>query len=633
LALLPFSDRTHNPLLDFAAAGLPHLLGMELRRAPGVAVIGYYRVLEHVAGPAAPLAEWVTAAAALGAEVLVRGELEEVAGGGGAVVVHVRVERAGDGTVLAQLDRTAPVESVPDTVRALAAAVASAATGRAVSLPGGAGGAPRAFEVERELQLGIALLEADQLVDAEAHLREAIRRDPASAEAHFRLAVTTWWESKPPPETLDEIELALAGALDAPQRGFMEGLRLLVRNEHPGATAHFRKLAEEYPDDRDILYGLFEALFHGGNPAEAMVVYRRVCELSPRFRLGLYHPLSYYTAHGDTAGMEWALARADAAGEPQWLWRARMRIARRDFAGALEELRALLVDARAARPGDPSLRSDLLAGDLVAVTAVSGKLDEARALAKKAAGGKVGPTPVAWAALESARGAAAAAERWRALEVASIPRIPTERGRAEAWVELVLVDLPAGAPPARLEEVRAALAAALTPEMARRLNYALALALLAGAQGDAAGLAAARASPYPEVLAVAEAYGAARAGDASAAAAAWRRAAAFSGDGKFLLVEELELARALRAAGDYEGVLSACGEVVEPRLFEGTWGAAVGPCLLWEGDAARALGRPAEARAAYERLATLRSAAGAGDALRAGARAGLAVLSGGGGAP
>src|SRR5262249_2048232 len=89
IALLPFSDATKNPPLDFPPAGLPTLLGLELHNQPGVTVLGYYRLLGKVSGPEAPLDAWRAAARADGADVIVRGELT---GTGDLVRVTIRVQ-------------------------------------------------------------------------------------------------------------------------------------------------------------------------------------------------------------------------------------------------------------------------------------------------------------------------------------------------------------------------------------------------------------------------------------------------------------------------------------------------------------------------------------------------------------
>ena len=122
VALLPFVDATHAQQLDFASAGLPNLLGLELHGMPDVKVIGYYQLLSNVRAAESPPAEWVAAAKKLGADVLVHGQLTPDPSG---VRVTIRVEEA-DGQVLATVERAARVEQVPEIVRGSAPEVARA---------------------------------------------------------------------------------------------------------------------------------------------------------------------------------------------------------------------------------------------------------------------------------------------------------------------------------------------------------------------------------------------------------------------------------------------------------------------------------------------------------------------------
>src|SRR5205807_9339658 len=122
--LLPFTDSTHVSQLDFAAAGLPNLLGLELHGVPDVKVIGYYQLLSNVRGADAPQDEWIAAAKKLGADVLVRGELAPDPAG---VRVVIRIAEVG-GTELQSLQRAGRIDQVPEIVRGSAPEAANVFT-------------------------------------------------------------------------------------------------------------------------------------------------------------------------------------------------------------------------------------------------------------------------------------------------------------------------------------------------------------------------------------------------------------------------------------------------------------------------------------------------------------------------
>jgi len=572
VALLPFADHTGDPRLDFAAAGLPHLFEMELRRlAPALPVLGYYRLLERVSSAGAPPAEWLAAARALGAGVTVGGELRNGPRG-----VHVSVTLSG--SLDATLVRDTPAEGVPEAVRALAAEAAAQLVGRAVTR---AGALPRPLDIERRLHLGIAALERHELETAEVELEAVVAEDPALAEAHYWLAMERWWRGAAREEVLAEVAAALGGDLSEPQRGFLEGLRLFVDWRTGEAIAHFRALAARFPRDRDVLYGLMEALYHGGRPAEAISVYRSMVELSPRFKLGLVHVLTYYTARTDEEGMAWALARADVVGEPpREIWAARMNVSRGDLAGAIDLLRR--VSTGSASPEIARLAEI----ELARVLAIDGQLDLSLALVRRL----YESTPMAaildMRALHTLRGDTREAARWRDLARRDAAGHPPGFPRANAWIEVFLLD-PPDAPPAALAEIDRALED-VPPEVTRMEIWLVARAFLAGARGDVPRLELIRATDQPEASAVASALLAERAGDLAAAARGWESAIAAVGNGRFLQHEYHALARVRRAAGDRAGVVAACREVLRPRLFDWGWASRVASCRAWTAEAAAA---------------------------------------------
>ena len=622
VALLPFTDRTKNPLLDFASAGLPNLLGIELHGIPDLHVIGYYQLL-GVAGADAPPEAWLAAARGLGADVVVRGEITNA---GKLVHLAIRVDaiassaddRTIDGSPLDEVDRDVTVDSVPDAVRAAEPAIAKAALGRAIAF----GDAPaQSFDAERELQLGIAAVDREHLPDAIEHLQAAIREAPDLALAHYYLAVALSWNVPPAEPALAEIDKALAtGKLDDAQRGVLAGLRHLAVLDYPGCIAEMTPLAAKFPGERDIHYVRFECLFHGGHPDQAMAVYHHIHDLAPKFRLALIHVLTYSITHVDEAGMKWALELDDPGGETyNPIWEPQILLAHRDFAGAIA-----LLSRRQEKKQE--VQRDVQ-GQLVVAYALSNQLELASTLAHELVEIDVNGSAPMMLGLAAARGDAAGVASWLDVAERALALQPPGATHALSLALLIGAHAPI-ATPAELRALDDAMRGATVPTYERALNPQIAAVLAAAGLGDAKRLDELAASPYPEVSEIARAAIARRRGDRAAAAAAMRRSIDATGDGRFLVDQWWLLAGDLRKLEDHAGTIAACDEVIRPRLFlTWAWGSAVGDCLVWTGEAAEALGTRDVARAAWNRLLATRTTAPASDPLVAAARAGLARIS------
>ncbi|MGE5186764.1 MAG: protein kinase domain-containing protein [Acidobacteriota bacterium] len=607
IALLPFDDRVGDPRLDFAASGLPHLLGEQLAHVDRLDVLGYYRVRAHVTGAAAPLAAWRDAARTMGADVDVRGELTPGASG---VRVSVIVEHS-DGRLLDRIDREVPVDRIPATVEGLTSAIASTALGAPLSL---APNAARGFEIERELELGIGALERMDLATAREHLDAAVTRDDTLAEAHYYLAILDWWQQPPPEHPERHIERALAGQMPPAQHDFLVGLGMLEDLQYPHVVEYFRDLARRWPDDRDIQYGLFEALFHGGAPAEAMQVYRRLRELAPQFYVGIDHVLLYYTTRGDTNGMTWLRAHWDPAARDRSFFEARVLVAEQQYADAVRALERAVEEDRGA--GFAIRRM------LVESYAATGQL----ALALETNDGLAATDPeyraLAAYALHIARGEPMRSDDMRGLRDQARHAIELGIPDVKVWaarLDLVALDLPGGNADDLREDAQG------RPLQGRIVGHDVGATMLAGALDDSRTLAAASRSAFPQVAATAEAIAAEQRGDPRAAITAWRRALDLNSDGRLQLLAWYALAADLRATGDRAGVIAACDEVILPRVFTWAWASTVATCLDWSAEAASALGRADDANRRWRSLLAIRTHAPADDELVHAARAALAA--------
>jgi TolB-like protein len=595
VAMLPFAIHVADPRLDFASSGLSHLLGEQLGHVGRLRVLGHFRVRGRLVGPESPAA-WLGAARALGAELVVRGEIDPLADRARITLV---IERT-DGSSLDRFEREAAIDQIPAVVQALAPAVASALSGARQEIPT----APnRAFDVERELQLGVAAFERQDFGAARQRLEAALARDDSLAEAHYYLALLDWWQSI---VSTTHLERALAGSLASADKDFLVGLRMLVDMDYPRVVTYFRELARRVPDHRDIQYGLFEALFHGGYPTEAIDAYRRLRELAPGLYVGAEHAMVYYATRGDAAGLDWVREHWELPADERATWAARIEMAKQAYPDAVRTLERAAED-------EPQPR-DAIERELVAAYAVSGQLELARAANARIADTRgyraLADYGLAIAAGEDARGARMHARQAVSYGIAGYKPW-------EGWLDLVALDLADGTATVLREDLGGQTA------KGKRLTTDIGVLILDAALHDTTAVAAATTSHFPQEAAVARALAAEAAPDLPAAATAWRAAAELDGDGRIRLLAWYALARDLRGQ-DPAAVVAACDQVITPRVFTWAWAGEVGPCLRWSAEAATALGHRDDARQRWRKLIALRSSAPADDELVRAARAALA---------
>jgi tetratricopeptide (TPR) repeat protein len=597
IALLPFADHVGDPRLDFASSGLPHILGDQLGHTPRLHPIGYYRVSAQLADPAAPLEAWMQAARKLGADIVVRGEIDPA---GSKVRVSIIVQRI-DGKVLERIVREEAVDRVPDAVQNAAAAVASVALGAPSELKPSSS---RGFDTERELQLGVAAFEAQDFDTARTHLGAAVARDSSLGEAYYLLAMMDWWGTASP---IEHIEHALAAPLPAIDHEFVVGLRMLVEHEYPRVVTFFRDLSARAPDHRDVQYGYFEALFHGGAPSESMQVYRHLRELAPRFYVGAEHAMVYYLTRGDSDGIAWTLAHWEPRPDERTMWNARALVSERKYADAV----ALL--ERAAEESGAGYWVDRV---LVEVYAARGQI----ALARKATT-RLADIDPNYRSLANYALAVASGERdTTSARTAASLAIPLAVPGIKDYLikqDLIALDLAGG----KLDVIRQDLPSPLTGTNA---NLDANAVLVAAALDNSDLINTARTSHFAHVAAFADAVSAESRKDYRAAAEAWRRSLDLNGEGRLQIYAWHALARDLVELGDREGVIKACDEVINPRYFTWAWGGTVGSCLRWSAEASASLGHPDDAQKQWKLLLALRSAAPPGDELVEAARKALA---------
>jgi len=580
IAVLPFDNRSGDPALGFAQVGLTSVISDELGRTTVLA-----RIPSDQLDPAKlgndPKA-WLAAAEALRATNIVRGSVRDLPGGG----VQLRIEVIHDHQPpIAVLDRQTSPAEVANVLRA--------------AVPSFAGSLVDARDIPAYLERGHLALIDDRVSDAYRHYTTVLLHDPNHLDALYQRAITTWWTSPTPDPTIVALDAALAKPLSPAQREILVAYRLLVDVQFPDAIAAFTSLAARRGDDFHVVYGLFEAQFHGGQPAEAMVTFNRLRVLEPRIQIGMLHILGYLVAHPDTPGLRWARALLGSNDRSRFLL-ARELVAERDYRAASD----LLANVDAGITRNPSIEFaivrihlDLATDRFDDVAADLARLDKDHVIRL------THELALAYARNDAVALAAGLAEnRLAVLDTAG----PSELSELVPLV--IAFDHPG---------LRTHVLAALDrqPGWARRgLSYQLARTLLAGVPPITP-------SPFPEVAATARALAAERAGQWPAAAAAWRDAASRSLEGRSMSVALVGVAHALHEAGDLRGAELTCRDVLEPRYLQPHWGVAVGACLVWSIEGALDRDDRRTAQGLADRLGKLRGPGGTDDPLVRRARA------------
>ncbi|HEY5934668.1 MAG TPA: serine/threonine-protein kinase [Kofleriaceae bacterium] len=476
--------------------------------------------------------------------------------------------------------------------------------------------APPASPFER----GLAALERQDFVTAESQLRgvadaKSSTRDEA-AKAHYYLAILYWWTSRATPDVLAEIDTAIAGGLDARLADVATGVRQLVSLEYPAVIGTFERLQERYPGDRDVLYGAYEAQFHGGYPAKAHAAYRQLRAIAPSFGLGRHHMLGYFASRTDFAPVREFLT--GVSGIERARWDARIHAALQRYPEARERLAS-------ARTTANERDAAALDWELAAVHAVADDIEAAHtlAVALSAKNMQAGTVPLLGIAL--ARGTVTKTDAidflWRlATNAANVPPSILTTTR-EGWLEL--------APFIAIDEnptrARAAMEALPHDVDTKMIETALARVLLAGVLRDREAVTRFRASHFPVVAEAAEALLDELAGDRDGAIEHWGRALAKDGFVRFRIALGLRVARLHHAAKRSSAVIASCEFVIRPPVFHWSWGAAIGECLELTAIHRRATGDLARSQAASARIVKLRAAAPASDPLASRARANVSA--------
>jgi tetratricopeptide (TPR) repeat protein len=137
---------------------------------------------------------------------------------------------------------------------------------------------------------GVDLLNRAERVEAAKALAEAVQADSTFALAWYYLGVATWWSEdfQTAQRVIDKA--VRSGRLTGREREGLDALRDLIQANYASAAKRYRALLERYPDDKEFLYGLGEALFHQGDDyAGARSAFDRTVALDPTFAVAFQH--------------------------------------------------------------------------------------------------------------------------------------------------------------------------------------------------------------------------------------------------------------------------------------------------------------------------------------------------------
>jgi serine/threonine protein kinase len=402
-------------------------------------------------------------------------------------------------------------------------------------------------------ELGIAYSLADELLE---------RAGDQPAVLYQAMRLNLWREL--PREAIERLAArAAAVPLASPQRALVAGVVAIAGHDFAGAERHFRAGLAELPGDRDLRYGLFEALWHQGEVDDAVAIYRAITDEHPMFRFGDRHVLEHYADRRDAAGLAWLASGQGSVSRV-----------------ALEGRSALAMEGPGAAARARGYLDVLGLADRALLLAMAGpdeRAEAARRDLERADPRGLWPT-VLRLALACAGGEPDEIARL-------VPIVVAARGSEEWEYRLAMQALAALAAspevPASLAEHAARTLDRIGPEPGRAASTDAGRALLAERMGDEGSLAALTGSRFAEVAALAEGLLAARRGDHAGAGRALDRALTTPSDGRFRLAEHYHRARLARTVGDAAKVRSSCQAVLAPRWLDPAWGSLGPACRTW----------------------------------------------------
>jgi tetratricopeptide (TPR) repeat protein/predicted Ser/Thr protein kinase len=242
---------------------------------------------------------------------------------------------------------------------------------------------------------GLDLLYRGDMDDATGAFRSAVAADSTFALAWYHLAVAAWW-GHDIAEAQREVQTALrlGHRLAARDRDALRALAALIAGDYPGAAKQYRALAQRYPDDKELHYGLGEALYHSEDDLDgAHAALDRAIALDSTFAVAYTHVIDIDVMREDlprARANAQRFRRADPSNPlPQGLeMGAQGRLG--DHEGALQTAREII--ARDPNHGDAQRTHYVL-------LVLTGHSDSARILLDRVvtSGARVDPSDLAYA--------------------------------------------------------------------------------------------------------------------------------------------------------------------------------------------------------------------------------------------
>ncbi len=197
-----------------------------------------------------------------------------------------------------------------------------------------------------------------EIDEAGKHFEAAVALDSTLAAAYYQLGVTQWWGGEPGRATSSIEHARRYGSRLTPTEGAMlDALAALVDGHWGDAESRLRDIDRRWPDDKQVLYGLVEATYHGGHPDRTIVAARRALRIAPTFLLPTVHLVDALALAGRSAEAE-RIARQTLARDPHFafIWHSlySAKLYQGDGLAALDVLR----QARAAGVKDPMIFSE-----------------------------------------------------------------------------------------------------------------------------------------------------------------------------------------------------------------------------------------------------------------------------------
>jgi tetratricopeptide (TPR) repeat protein len=330
------------------------LLTVGLGEAQEVPVLGAQKIGDvmramHLSEKSVSQAEALEVGRRAGATYVVTGY---VAATSPAVVLAAEVASTRDGSLIAASKVEAPggdrgvfaaVDSLTAALRGGLARAGMAVTNRRVEVAALTTQEPAAY---RAYVRGMEELNQYRFEEAGRAFRAAIVLDSLFALPRYYAAIADWWQGDIGAGRIEAAQgLALGKRLSGRERDGFRALEALLRRDLGRAETIYRELLARYPDDKEFLYGLGEALAHSSRYDEAARVLEHVVAIDPTFGVAYIHLVDMDVLNKDLPGAlahTAAYARADPANPAALRLEAEVRGNLGDGEGAIRTLGRLL---------------------------------------------------------------------------------------------------------------------------------------------------------------------------------------------------------------------------------------------------------------------------------------------------